>query len=78
MMDTRNGETTELYDGITITLLFLKETLAYSEIVDTRDWSWGPCIYAHCIIGKICLSPPIALHERNFRSSSSYLFLPVP
>lgn len=75
MMDTRNGEKTELYDGITITLLFLKGTLAYSEIVDTRDWSWGPCIYAHCMIGKICLSPPI---ERNFRSSSSYLFLPVP
>lgn len=40
MMDMRNGEKTELYDGITITLLFLKETLAYSEIVDTRDWSW--------------------------------------
>lgn len=37
MMDMRNGEKTELYDGITITLLFLKETLAYSEIVDTGD-----------------------------------------
>lgn len=31
MMDMRNGEKTELYDGITITLLFLKGTLTYSE-----------------------------------------------